>query len=142
VEEFRTMTHQPTSSSERGGAGVKFLIIFVVLILAANAGYNYIPVAYAGESFRQEMQTAVVNGLALPGRLNPVDVIKAKVQRAAADNDVPSDAVIEIKQVGNVVQAHAVYTKPVSILPFGIYTYTYHFDHTATPTGYLLKESK
>jgi hypothetical protein len=60
VEEFRTMTHQPTSSSERGGAGVKFLIIFVVLILAANAGYNYIPVAYAGESFRQEMQTAVV----------------------------------------------------------------------------------
>jgi hypothetical protein len=127
-------------AAERGGAGVKFLIALAVLLIAANAGYNYIPVAYAGESFKQEMQTAVVNGLALPGRLNPVDVIKAKVQRAAAENDLPSDAVIEVKQVGNVVQAHAVYSKPVAILPFGIYTYTYHFDHVATPTGYLLKD--
>jgi hypothetical protein len=135
-------TELTNRASERGGAGIKFLIALAVLLIAANAGYNYIPVAYAGESFKQEMQTAVVNGLALPGRLNPVDVVKAKVQKAAADNDVPTDAVIEVKQVGNVVQAHAIYSKPIQILPFGIYTYTYHFDHTATPTGYLLKDSK
>lgn len=129
-------------ASERGGAGVKFLIIFAAILLVANAGYNYVPVAYAGESFKQEMQTAVVNGLALPGRLNPIDVVRAKVQKAAADNDVPTDVLIEVKQVGNVVQAHAAYSKSVPILPFGIYTYTYNFDHTATPTGYLLKDSK
>ena len=29
--------------SERGGAGVKFLIVFVALVLAANAGYHYVP---------------------------------------------------------------------------------------------------
>ena len=63
-------------ASERGGAGVKFLIVFVVLFLIGHAGYNYVPIAYAGENFKQEMQTAVVNGLATPGRLNPVDVVR------------------------------------------------------------------
>src|SRR6185369_15600328 len=114
-------------ANERGSAGVKFLIVFVVLILLANAGYNYVPVAYAGESFKQDLQTAVVNGLAVPGRLNPVDVVKAKVQKAISDNDLPKDTLVEIKQVGPTIQAHAVYSQKVSILPFGIYTYTYHF---------------
>lgn len=135
-------TKAQARASERGGAGVKFLIILGVLALAANAGYNYIPVAYAGESFKQEMQTAVVNSLALPGRFNPVDIVKARVQKAATDNDLPPDTLIEVKLVGSVVQAHAVYTMPVTILPFGIYTYSYHFDHTAVPTGFLLKDNK
>ena len=128
-------------ATERGSAAVKFLIVFVVLVLLANAGYNYVPVAYAGENFKQEMQTAVVNGLALPGRMNPVDVVKAKVAKAVSDNNLPNDTVVEVKQVGPTVQAHAVYSQKVAILPFGIYTYTYHFDHTATPTGFLLKEA-
>jgi hypothetical protein len=129
-------------SSERGGAGVKFLLVFVFLILAANAGYNYVPIAYAGESFKQEMDTAVVNGMAtVPGR-NPLDVVKARLQRAANDNNLPSDAVIDVKMGSNTIQAHAVYTKPVHLLPFGMYTYNYQFDYTAVPVGYLLKDSK
>jgi hypothetical protein len=127
-------------ANERGSAGVKFLLVFVTLVLLANAGYNYVPVAYAGENFKQEMQTAVINGLALPGRMSPVDVVKAKVQKAAVDNDLPTNALIEVKQVGNIVQARAAYSQKVAILPFGIYSYTYQFDHTATPTGFLLKE--
>ena len=63
-------------ASERGSAKVKFLIIAVVIIGAANAGYNYIPVAYAGESFKQEMQTSVVNGMAMPDRMSPVEYVK------------------------------------------------------------------
>lgn len=125
--------------SEQGSAGIKFLIVFVLLILIANAGYNYVPVAYAGENFKADMQTAVVNGLAVPGRYNPVDVIKDKVQRAAYDNGLPPDTFIEVQQVGNAFQAHAVYTEQVHILPFGLYTYEYHFDHTAVPQGYLRK---
>src|SRR5213593_1042618 len=123
-------TRVKNRDTERGGAGVKFLIVFAVILLVANAGYNYIPVAYAGENFKAEMQTAVVNGLAVPGRFSPVDVIKARGQSAVADNDLPADTFLEVKQVGNVVQARAVYSQPVHILPFGIYTYTYRFDHT------------
>ncbi len=128
--------------SERGGAGIKFLLVLMVIIVAANAGFNYIPVAYAGQSFKQEMQTAVVNGIAMPGQLKPLDAVKTRLQHAAADNDLPPDMVLDVTQVGNVIQAHAAYSKKVGLLPFGLYNYTYTFDHIATPTGYLLKDTK
>jgi hypothetical protein len=128
------------SGSERGGAGVKFLIVVVVLYLIGNAGYQFIPVAYAGESLKQDMQTAVVQGLALPGRMSPVDTVRAKIQNAVTSNNVPDDALVEVKQVNNIIQAHVMYTKDVPVLPFGIYNYHYQFDHTATPTGFLTKQ--
>ena len=126
--------------SERGGAAVKFLLIGLALVIVANAGYNYIPIAYAGASFRQEMDTAVVKGLAAPGQLKPADVVKAHIQKAARDYEVPSDAVVEIKPAGNMIQAHVTYSKPINMLPFGMYRYNYQFDHTAQPVGYLTKE--
>lgn len=126
-------------NSERGGASVKFLLIFVAIILLANAGYNYIPVAYEGEHFKQEMETAVVQGMALPGGVDPSVVIKTKLKKVASANDIPPEVFIEVKQVNNVPQARAAYSKVVKILPFGLYSYTYQFDHTATPTGFLAK---
>jgi hypothetical protein len=126
--------------SERGSAGIKFLFVFVVLVLAANAGYHYVPVAYAGESFKSEMQTSVVNGMATNGRTSPVDYVKIRIQKAIQDNNLPSDTYVDVKQVGQTVQARAVYSQQVPVLPFGIYTYTYHFDNTAIPAGFLLKE--
>lgn len=126
--------------SERGSAAVKFLFIFVFLALVANAGYNYIPVAYSGASFRQEMDTAVVKGLAASGRMKPLEVVTASVKRAAADHAIPPEAFIEVKPVAGVVQARAVYTLEIPILPFGMYNYQYNFDYTAAPVGYLLKQ--
>ena len=126
--------------SERGGAAVKFLIIALVLALIANAGFNYIPIAYAGASFQQEMDTAVVKGLGAPGQMKPADVVKAHIDRAAKDYDVPPDAVIVIKPSGNAVQAHVAYTKSINMLPFGLYKYDYQFNHVARPVGYLTKE--
>ena len=127
---------------EHGGAGVKFLVIMLALVLLANAGYNYIPVAYDGANFRQEMDTAVVRGLAAPGRVNPVDVVKNSIQKAAVQNNVPSDAYMEIKPTGATIRAYVYYTKEVEMLPFGLYKYPYEFDHTAVPTGYLVEDNK
>ena len=126
--------------SERGVAAAKFLLIGVILVLVANAGYNYVPIAYEGASFSQEMDTAVVKGLAAPGNLKPADVVKAHIQRAARDYDVPSDAVMEIKPSGNMISAHVSYSKQINMLPFGLYRYNYQFNHTAVPVGYLTKE--
>ena len=99
-----------------------------------------VPIAYEGASFRQEMDTAVVKGLAASGQLKPVDVVKAHIQHAAKENNIPSDAFIEVRPAGNVVQAHAVYSKQVNMLPFGLYKYNYEFNYVASPTGYLTKE--
>lgn len=126
---------------ERGSAGTKFMFTLLVLAIAANAGINYIPVAYQGASFRQEMDTAVVKGLAVPGSTKPADVVKAILTKAARDNDIPPDAMIDVRPAGNTIQAQVVYSKPVQLLPFGIYKYNYNFNYVATPTGYLLKDN-
>jgi hypothetical protein len=126
--------------SERGSAAVKFLLIFIVLVLVANAGFNYIPVAYNGASFRQEMDTAVVKALGSSGRIKPMDVVTASVRKASADHNIPEDAFVEIKPVNGVVEAHVIYTEKVNMLPFGLYKYDYNFDYVARPVGYLLKE--
>ncbi len=129
-------------NSERGSAAVKFTIILAVLMLIAHAGYNYVPVAYAAESLRTDMMTAVVQGLAMPGKISPVENVKAKIAQSVHRNNIPPDALIDVKQNGNALTAHVIYSKPVNLLPFGIYTYTYRFDHTATPTGFLLDSTK
>ena len=128
--------------SERGGAGVKFLIVVVILFAAVHAGLQYIPVAYSGASLRQDMDTAFVKGLATSGQMKPLDVVTASVKRAVSDYDVPSDAVVEIKPENGVVTAHVAYRKEINVLPMGLYKYNYDFDYVARPTGYLLKESK
>ena len=126
--------------SERGSAGVKFVAILALIVLGANAGYNYVPVAYQGESMKSEMETAVLQGLAMPGRVNPVDNVKERLKKSIQVYDVPADALIDVRQNGNAITAHVAYSRSVSILPFGIYNYVYKFDHTATPTGFLLKQ--
>ena len=134
------MSKEKNRHGERGGAGAKLLLVLTVLILAGHAGINYVPVAYDAESFKQDMQTAVVQGLAAPSRAgSPTNFVKEKIERAARANDIPEDALIEVKQNGKVLQAHVSYVQPVNILPFGMYKYEYEFDHTATPTGFLLR---
>ncbi|HXG83313.1 MAG TPA: hypothetical protein VNI84_04715 [Pyrinomonadaceae bacterium] len=126
-------------NSERGGASITFLIILILLFLITNAGYNYIPVAYEGQDFKQELQTAVVQTMALPNNADTAGMLKLKLRRIALANQIPPDVFIEVKQVNNLYQARAVYLKQVPILPFGLYDYTYYFDHTATPSGFLAK---
>ena len=126
-------------SSERGSAGTKFLIIAVILFLIGNAAVNYIPVAYDGASFKEQMDAAVVKALAASGQMKPLDIATGTVRRAATDYNVPADAFVEVKPVNGVIQAHVVFQKKVNILPFGIYKYDYNFDYVARPVGFLLK---
>ena len=127
--------------NERGSAGVKFVITLAVIVLTAHAGYNYVPVAYSAESVKSEMTTAVLQGLALPGKVNPVENVKTRIERSLVQNNVSIvEAFVDVKQNANSITAHVSYTKQISLLPFGIYTYAYHFDHTATPSGFLMKQ--
>ena len=125
---------------ERGSTNAKLLITIVIIFLMGNAGYNYVPAAYNAENIKSEMQTAVLQGLALPGKMNPVDNVRARIDRALKQNDAPADAVVEVKMSGNSLTARVAYVNKVNILPFGIYRYDYVFDHTATPSGFLLKQ--
>lgn len=124
---------------ERGGASVKFLIIFTALILIARAGYNYIPVAYEAQDLKQEMDTAVVQAMALGNNMDAVGITKTKIRHVLAANDIPQNAFLEVKQINNLCSARVAYQQQIELLPFGLYSYTYDFDHTASPSGFLAK---
>lgn len=126
--------------SQRGSVGVKVTLVFVVLFLVGNAGYNFIPTAYNGASLKQEMQAAILQGMTLPPSAgNQAEATKKRLQSVARSHNIPSDAVIDVKQANNMLQARIVYTKPVPIIPFGIYNYQYQFDYTAVPNSFLTK---
>lgn len=127
--------------SERGSAGVKLLVVAVVLILLAHAGYQYIPVAYNAESFKQEMETAVVQAIALPGSYGKTtDVVKRKIIAAAKEHHVPLDFQLDVRDQNKAISARVTYVKKVPLLPFGLYDYQYVFDYTAAPNGFLTSE--
>ena len=128
-------------TGERGSAGAKLVVCLAVIGLVAHAAINYIPVAYSAESVKSDMSTAVLQGLALPGKLSPTDNVKTRIEQSALRNDLPTDVFIDVKQKGTSLTARVVYDKTVNILPFGIYTYKYHFDHTATPAGFLIDQA-
>jgi len=124
---------------ERGGAGIKLVLVLLVLFIIGHGLINYVPVAYSGATYKDEMLTAVTQGTALPSGNNPLVVVKTRLTRLAAANDIPPDAFIEVKQVSNFMQARVAYSKQIDILPFGLYTYQYNFDYTAAPSGFLAK---
>jgi hypothetical protein len=134
-KESRFSSNRP----ERGSAGAKLLIVVVLLLLMANAGYNYVPVAYEAETLKTGMETAVLQGMAVARGQKPVNLVKTKLLRVVAANNAPSNTFVQVTEVNQVVHATVKYTKRVNLLPFGIFQYDYVFDHTATPSGLLLQ---
>jgi hypothetical protein len=126
--------------NERGEGSGKLIIVLVILFLAVWAGYNYIPVAYNAQAYRQEMDTAVIQVMAMPGAMqNPVAWTSERLKRVGTEYSIPEDAVYDVKQLpnGTGVQAQVKYKKSVSLLPF--YTYQYEFDYTAKTGGFMTK---
>ena len=127
--------------SERGEAGYKLLLFIIVVFLVGFAGFSYVPVAFQGANFKQEMETAVIKGMAMPTNgLKPVDATRFRLKNAMTENGVPDDAYLEVKEMKGVIRARVYYKKQVEILPFSLYQYDYVFDHTVAPTGFLLKQ--
>ncbi len=126
--------------NERGGATANFIIVLLIAILLVYGGWNYIGAVYQSQGIKQEMQTAVLQGSALPSGKQPIDFIKSRIQKALTDYEVPLEGTtIEVKQTGNVFQARVTYKRKVNLLPFGFWEYEYTFDETAAPVGFLTK---
>jgi hypothetical protein len=126
--------------NERGEGKVKLIIVLVILFLAGWAGFNYIPVAYQGQAFKQEMDTAILQAMGLPTASgDPVAWTKQRLTRTGQEYNIPEDAIIDVKLAkgGGAVEATVKFKRPVALLPF--YTYEYEFDYTAKPGGFLTK---
>ncbi len=109
---------------ERGGARLKFLIIFSLVALTAYIGYQYIPVAFQSYQYRDYMQQSVDKGAAM-GRTH--DWVREQLVKSAREYGVPENANIIIDQNEGAMQARVQFKRPISVPG---YTYEYAFDHT------------
>ena len=118
-------------TSERGGARLQFLIVMVVIVTAAYAGYLYIPVAYQAYGYKDLMQhyadVASTTG-------NPPSWARDQLVKVAPEYNVPPDAVVTQVTRDNRIEIRVQYVRPIE---FPGYTYNYEFDQTVKSSAFL-----
>ncbi len=110
--------------SERGGATLKFLVVFSLLAAIAYTGYQYVPVAYNAHLFKDLMQQNVDKATALS---RSGEWVKSQLRANANDYGVPPDALMATNLEGGRMQARVQFTRPIPLI---VYTYQYQFDTT------------
>ncbi|MBV8857444.1 MAG: hypothetical protein JOZ02_10975 [Acidobacteria bacterium] len=126
------MAEQARRRGERGGTRFNFIVVIVVIALAAYSAYNYAPVAYNAYLYKDFMQETVNKAAYPPVKSN--DWIKQQLREAGKDYNLPEDADIRVQNDNGRIEARVTYTCPVQ-LPG--YLYQYDFDHTARSSGFI-----
>jgi hypothetical protein len=119
------------TSSERGGARLKFIIAITVFAVVVYVGYLYIPIAVDAYYFKDAMQNKV-NAAAIQGY--ETNWVKDQLEKSRAEFNVPPEAIITPGRQDNQMQVRVQFTRPIS---FPGYTYNYEFDYTAKSTSFL-----
>ncbi|HEX8146333.1 MAG TPA: hypothetical protein VF591_03940 [Pyrinomonadaceae bacterium] len=117
---------------ERGGARFNFVVVVVVIGLAAYSAYNYVPVAYNAYLYKDLMQETVNKAAYPPVKSN--DWVAQQLRAAAREYDLPEDADFRVQNENGRISARVTFTRPVQ-LPG--YVYEYDFDHTARSSGFI-----
>jgi hypothetical protein len=117
---------------ERGGARFNFIVIVLLIGLAAYSAYNYAPVAYNAYAYKDFMQEIVNKAAYPPGQTS--DWVSQQLRAAGQEYDLPEDTQINVQRENGRIAARVTWTRPVQ-LPG--YVYEYHFDHTARSSGFI-----
>lgn len=126
--------NQTAGRGERGGTRLTFLIVVALLVGGGYFAYNYIPVAYSGAKYKEEMQRAVDQAAAM-GR--GVDWINSEITKAGQLNDVPAGAEVRVDKLGQGgYRATAKYTHPINLVFFN---YNYNFEESVTSSSFLVQ---
>ena len=117
---------------ERGGARFNFIVILIIIALAAYSAYNYVPVAYNAYLYKDLMQETVNKAAYPPIKSN--DWVTQQLRDAAKEYDLPEDTDIRVQNENGRIVAHVTWTRPIQ-LPG--YVYEYDFDHAARSSGFI-----
>jgi hypothetical protein len=119
-------------AGQRGGARFNFVVIVLLIGLAAYSAYHYVPVAYHAYLFKDFMQETVNKAAYPPGQ--PPDWVAQQLRAAAKDYDVPPDMQVSVQNENGRLAARVTWTRAVQ-LPG--YLYLYNFDHTSLSSGFI-----
>lgn len=117
---------------ERGGARLNFVIVILIIALAAYSAYNYAPVSYNAYLYKDFMQETVNKAAYPPPKSN--EWVTQQLRAAAEEYGVPGDAVIKVHNENGRIVAHVTWTRNI---PLPGYVYEYDFDHTVRSSGFI-----
>src|SRR6267378_4845755 len=100
-----------TTSSERGGARLKFIIAITVFTVVVYVGYLYIPVAVDAYYFKDVMQNKVDLAATQGYETNWV---KDQLEKSKAEFNVPPEAIIAPGRQDNQMLVRVQFTRPIS----------------------------
>jgi hypothetical protein len=117
---------------ERGGARFNFVVVILIIALAAYSAYNYAPVAYKAYRFKDYMQETVNKAAYPPGQTT--DWVTQQLRASAKEYELPEDAEFRVQREEGHISARVIWSEPVQ-LPG--YAYDYNFDYTARSSGFI-----
>ncbi|HEV7376866.1 MAG TPA: hypothetical protein VGN95_19275 [Pyrinomonadaceae bacterium] len=119
---------------ERGAARLKFIVVLAVVVLVAYMGFQYVPVAFQAYQFKKVMDDNTE--MASAGGKS-VEWLKSQIRASANDYSVPPDSLKLTEPVvrDGRIEVTAQFTRPINILPF--WTYNYTFEHTAKSSTFF-----
>jgi hypothetical protein len=121
---------------ERGAARLKFIIVLVVVAIAAYMGYQYIPVRYQAYAFKTFMDQSVLNESASTRHADEKGAwVESQLKSNARDYGVPPDAEFSHKYQNGHLEVTVKFTRPINLLPG--FVYQYDFDYTAKSNPFL-----
>ena len=118
-------------SNERGSSRLQFLIVMVVIVTSAYAGYLYVPVAFKAHNYKDVMQHYA--DVAGASGYTPAWAGEQLV-KIGPEYDVPPNAVVTPAQRDQRVEIRVQFVRPIE---FPGYTYNYEFDYTVKSTAFL-----
>ncbi|HEX8285414.1 MAG TPA: hypothetical protein VF588_18815 [Pyrinomonadaceae bacterium] len=119
-------------AGERGGTRFNFVVVILVIALAAYSAYNYAPVWYKSYRFKDYMQEIVNKAAYPPGQTS--DWVAQQLRAGAKEYGVPEDCEVNVQREEGRIAARVTWDEAVQ-LPG--YTYDYTFDHTARSSGFI-----
>jgi hypothetical protein len=131
MSQVRDSHFDARKTSEHGSARLNFLILMVVIVAVAYAGYQYVPVAYQASQLKVFMQDTVNNAVVTD---KDARWAEDQLRRSLTSYGVPPDARITVANRESRIEAHVQYTVPV---PLFVTTYEYKFDHTTRSSNLL-----
>ncbi|MBC7929994.1 MAG: hypothetical protein H7Z38_05440 [Rubrivivax sp.] len=119
-------------AGELGGARFNFIVVALIIALAAYSTYNFAPVAYNAYLFKDFMQQTVNKAAYPPGQTN--EWVATQLRAAIKEHNLPQDANISVQKQEGRLAVRVQWLRPVQLPGF---VYDYQFDHTANSSGFI-----